>query len=422
MCDCYEDKMLHMSAKFWLQIAAVNVERSKGGTTGPPPFVSFKDGGSSGKDVHSLQTKPPLKSGLQANSQKGSRSEREKISHPSRVESDRVGSASAVKPKSDDMRPGRGRGRGSGFSDDSRRAPTQPESRMQHGEGKRFGFQQDRRQEESSVAGGRGRGRHQYSVVEKTAEVAVAGKHDRGPQFEGNPSGGGFHRYDEGRRNLSAQRKRYEPRLQHSQPLRDSSSSQLSEWLDQKLKLGGMVFTADNTTEEMHKQLERRIPHLEKTSSYEDRRRDGRPQQQYEDFHGSHYSGEIEQAHEVTHYRRHLYDHSRPATSRGLPDHVRKPYQETLHELWSKGEGRQADTKVQGDGQLRDGVQREREPRPRGKEGWVEEANPTNSASGSRPTNPGHSVLRPQQSTGDDQYSWDWVNKSAPHSAVRQSH
>jgi len=81
------------------------------------------------------------------------------------------------------MRPGRGRGRGSGFSDDSRRVPKQPESRMQHGEGKHFGFQKDRRQEESFVAGGRGRGRHQYSLVERTAEVAVAGKHDRGPLF-----------------------------------------------------------------------------------------------------------------------------------------------------------------------------------------------------------------------------------------------
>ena len=140
-----------------------NVERSREGVAGPPPFVSFKD---SRRDV---QSKMPPKSDLPSSSRKpGSRPEVERSTESSRVETGGVRSAFTGQTRSDDVKTARGRGRGAGFGEESRRlmAPTELDSRVQHGRGRRSGFQREDRQDDSSVGRGRGGRRHQYSAAE----------------------------------------------------------------------------------------------------------------------------------------------------------------------------------------------------------------------------------------------------------------
>ena len=456
-----------------------NVERSREGVVGPPPFVAFKD---SRRDV---QSKMLPKSDLQSSSQKsGSRPEVERSTNLSRVETGGVRSPFTGQAKSDNVKAARGRGRGAGFGEESRRpmAPTELDSRMQHGRGRRSGFQREDRQDDSSVGRGRGGRRHQYSAAEGMPEVGKQARSER------HPNRGFSHDLNEGERNSAAQRHYPQQRPQHSRTSRDdtrgqSSSHQLSEWLDQKLKLDSGVFSvADSTAGEAMgyeegKEYQRR-PYFKDSSRYEDeKQRKGRPQKEDERSRKSHYRGEAQRE---KYHKEHQHD--RPGASK---DYARqKLWQQSEH-----GERGQMDTQMQGGGQRREQAQKKelrelregkRETRPRVIEAWVDREDDQSrsrstgaSDSRSRSTVSGDSRTRStgagdsrarstgagdsrarstgagdsrERSTGagdsrerstvsgdsrttvtvgsggSDHYNWDWVNKSAPCSASKQNH
>ena len=420
---------------------------------GPPSFVSFKD---SRRDV---QSKMPSKSDLQSSSRKpGSRTEVERNTDLSRVETGTVRSAFTGQTRPDDVKPARGRGRGAGFGEESRRVPalTEPESRVQHGRGKRF--QREDLRDDPSVGRGRG-GRHQYRTAERMPEV---GKQARS---ELHPSRGFPGHSNEGERYSAPQR--------HSRSLREmdtrgqSSGHQLSEWQEQKMKLDSKV--AANTAGEGMEEKEpppaneKQRSYFKGSSRYEDeKQREGRLQKEDDRLHKSHYGGE---AHREK-YRKEQ-QHDRPGS---FKDYARlKPLQQS-----ERGEGRHMDTKIQGDGQRRERVQRrefregKRETRPSVMEAWADLEDRQSRSSGSRSSKSTvGDDFRSKPSVGDDfrtkstvsgdfrtkstvggdfrmkstlsddsktrstvtvgsgggdQYNWDWVNKGAPCSASKQNH
>lgn len=403
---------------------------------GPPPFVSFKD---SRRDVQSkMPSRPDLKSSSQ---NPGSRAEVERSTDSSRVETGQT--------RPDDVKAARGRGRGAGFGEESRRvpAPTEPESRVQRGRGKRSGFQQEDLRDDPSVGRGRGGRRHQYSTAERMPEVGKQARSER------HPSRGFSGHSNEGERYSAAQRP------QHSRPFREvdtrgqSSGHQLSEWLEQKMKLDSEVFSiAANTAREGMEEKEpppaneKQRPYFKDSSKYEDeKQRGGRLQKEDERLHKSHYGGE---AHREK-YRKEQ-QHNSPSS---FKDYARlKPFQQSEH-----GERRHMDTKMQGDGQQRERVQRrefregKRETRPSVMEAWADLEDHQSRPSGSRSTvtsdfrtkSTGGDIrtkstvggdIRTKSTVSDDsrtvtvgsggsnQYNWDWVNKGAPCSASKQNH
>jgi len=406
---------------------------------GPPSFVSFKD---SRRDVQSkMPSRPDLKSSSRNH---GSKTEVERSTDSSRVETGTVRSAFTGQTRPDDVKAARGRGRGAGFGEESRRVPalTEPESRVQHGRGKRF--QREDLRDDPSVGRGRGGGRHQYRTAERMPEV---GKQARsGP----HPSRGFPGHSSEGERYSAAQRPQHSRSLREVDTRGQSSGHQLSEWLEQKMKLDSKVFsTAANTAGEGMEEKEpppaneKQRPYFKGSSRYEDeKQREGGLQKEDDRLHKSHYGGEARREK----YRKEQ-QHDRPGS---FKDYERlKPLQQS-----ERGEGRHMDTKMQGDGQRRERVQRrefregKRETRPSVMEAWADLEDRQSRSSGSRSSKSTvggdfrmkstvggdfrmKSTLSDDFKTrstvtvgsgGADQYNWDWVNKGAPCSASKQNH